>query len=235
MEPFIFPNQRFCPHVFITLIPDPKFGLVPLSSVIYGFLKDCHPNLVILRLCLKVFSGPDCPASMSRILHALHYVLSAFIARPYLTLVWPYPVFYPAFPFLTLALILPYFLYLTWVFTTQPCSVLLGLMLGDPLFSWTVFLSSFCCIDTIKPFFDPLYSFVSMSLNSPRYSTCFRLPILSSLRTLYLLRWSMLLSCPVIINWNLRISQIKVYTIFSIHLFYLWSISVDGLFPNSDV
>ena len=33
MEPFIFPNQRFCPHVFITLIPDPKFGFHPISSL----------------------------------------------------------------------------------------------------------------------------------------------------------------------------------------------------------
>lgn len=205
--------------------------LVPLTSVIYGVLKNCHPNLVILHLCLKVFNDPDCPESMSRILHALHYVLSAFISRPYLTLVSPYPTF----PFLTLALILPYFLYLTWVFTAKPCSVPLAFMLGDPLFSCIVFLPSFCCIDTIKLFFDPLYSFVSISLNSPRYSTCFRLPTLSSLRALYLLRWSMLLSCPVIINWNLRISQIKVYIIFSIHLFYLCSISIDGLSPNSDV
>ena len=130
------------------------------------------------------------------------------------------PISYPTYPFLTLPL--PYFLYLTLVFTTKPCSVLLSFMLGDPLFSWIVFLPSFCCTDTIKSFFDPLYSFVSISLNSTRYSTCFRLPILFSLMALYLLRWSMLLFCPVIINWNLRISPIKVCIIFPIHLFYLW-------------
>ena len=53
-----------------------------------AFKKNCHPNLIILHLCLEVFNGPDCPELMSRILHALRYVLSAFISSPYLTLVF---------------------------------------------------------------------------------------------------------------------------------------------------